>query len=405
LPAIDSHRIRYASAIARPQGQKATEVKVLFVVNNAAFFCSHRLPIALALRAAGHEVALVTGGAGSATLEEPAKQELAALGLAHTVLAFSSGGANPLREFTGLMQLLLHVRRLRPDLVHCASPKALLYGGLAARAAGVRGLVLAISGMGSLATPNASWRSRVLRAIYGHLVKLAYGHRNKRVIVQNGDDRAAVLAGGLASTKEVVLIPGSGVDLAPLLAAALRPRENIVLLPARMLREKGVEEFVLAARQLRDSAPGWRFVLAGTADYINPSAIALPQLQAWVQEGVVEWWGNQSDMPSVMGRAQIVCLPSWREGMPKALLEAAVAGCAVVTTDAIGCREAIVPGVTGDLVPVKDVPALTRTLHRLIHDPDRRLAYASAGREYGREHFGIQRVIDSTISIYAELLQ
>ena len=378
-------------------------MRILYVVNNAAFFCSHRLPLALAARAAGHEVALVTGQAGSPTLEADALQRLASLGIPHTATNFRSGGLHPLAEARGLLQLARAMRRWRPDLVHCASPKGLLYGGLAARLTGCPALVLAVSGMGSLFTGGGNARLVWLRRAYSAIVRIAYGHPHRRVIVQNSDDWALVSKAGLASEEDLRLIPGSGVPLGRYVDLPLEGRQPIVVLPARLLKDKGVEEFVEAARRIRQAGSPWRFVLVGTADYENPSAIPESRVRGWVDEGVVEWWGHRADMAEVLGQARIVCLPSYREGMPKALLEAAAAGCAVVTTDAIGCRDAIEPGLTGDLVPVADAAELATTLQRLIDDPARQRAYGEAGRSLARRRFDLEAVVQATLAIYGEL--
>lgn len=378
-------------------------MKILYVVNNAAFFCSHRLPVALAASRVGHEVHLVTGQAGSQALEDAARAELARAGIPHRALGFTSGGTHPWHEARGLWQLLGHVRRLRPDLVHCASPKGLLYGGLAARWAGVPALVLAVSGMGSLFIGRGTRRQRLLRRLYLGLARLAYAHPRRRVIVQNQDDRQALVQAGLVGAAELVLIPGSGVKLDAYLGLPLEGRPPLVVLPARLLRDKGVLEFVAAARELRAQRPQWRFALVGVADYANPSAVGREQVLEWENAGLIEWWGHREDMAEVFGQARIVCLPSYREGMPKALLEAAAAGCAVVTTDAVGCREAVLPGQSGDLVPVRDAAALTATLRRLIDDPQRCLRYGAAGRELARQRFDIDAVIRQTLNTYDEL--
>jgi glycosyltransferase involved in cell wall biosynthesis len=378
-------------------------VKILYVVNNAAFFCSHRLPLALAARAAGHEVALATGAAGSATMEADAVRQLRGLGIVHHVTAFTSSGTNPVKEGAAILLLALLMRRWRPDVVHCASPKGVLYGGLAARLAGVPGLVLAVTGMGTLFTGAGGLGRRWLRRLYGAAVRLAYGHPRLRVIVQNEDDRAAVVSAGLARPDELTLIPGSGVVLDRYVQLPIEPREALVVLPARMLGDKGVHEFVAAARSLRAEGWSWRFALVGTADYANPTSVPEARLREWENAGLVEWWGHRADMPAVFAQARIVCLPSYREGMPKALLEAAAAGCAVITTDTVGCREAVLPGVTGELVPVADAPALARALRRLMGDAALCRNYGKAGRQWARERFDIESVIRKTLALYHEL--
>lgn len=377
--------------------------RVAFVVNNAAFFVSHRLPIALAAQRAGCEVMLFTGQAGSALLEKKAVVILQSAGVAHRAVAFRSGGVNVFRELQGLLQLAAALSRFRPDVVHCASPKGVLYGGIGARLAGSGGVVLAVSGMGYLFTGRARGWKQLLRGAYGLLVRFAYGHVNRRAIVQNRDDLDALRQAGLVGADEVVLIPGSGVRLSDYDRPDPALRQDIVLLPARLLKDKGVVEFAEAARTLSARQTRWRFVLAGTADYENPSAVSQAQIRAWVDEGILEWWGHRDDMAEVFAQARIVCLPSYREGMPKALLEAAAAGCAVVTTDVTGCREAVVPGETGELVPARDAVALADALAVLMADPTRCRRYGEAGARRAREQFSEDAVIERTFAIYQEL--
>lgn len=379
-------------------------MKILYVVNNAGFFCSHRLPLALAARAAGHEVALLTGQASSPTIEAAALEQIRHHGLTHHLTTFRSGGLRPWSELLGLLQIVVLMLRWGPDLVHCVSPKGLLYGGIAARLTRRSAVVLAVSGMGSLFAAGQQRTARLAQRAYLWLARVAYGHPNCRVIVQNADDRRLLVGQGLVSGENVTLIPGSGVPLHRYRPRPWPERENLVILPARLLRDKGVQEFVEAARRLRAAGCTWRFALVGTADYENPSAIPVSQIRSWVDEGCVEWWGHHEDMVAVFAQARIVCLPSYREGMPKALLEAAAAGCAVVTADSVGCREAVLPGVSGDLVPVRDVPALTDVLKRLIDDPARQMAYGEAGRRLAHERFGLDAVVASTLAAYDQLM-
>lgn len=381
-------------------------MKILYIVNHVAFFVSHRLPLAIEARRSGMKVHLLTGQAGSTVMEQYSLSQLCDVNLSHKRVAFRSSGMNPFVELFGLLQLVWCTLRYGPDVVHCASPKGVLYGGIAARLCRVQGLVLAISGMGyafTAATDQKGSRA-IVRRVYRALSSFAFHHHNIRVIVQNQDDYQSVIKSGLANVQSVTLIPGSGVDLSLFEACSPSKKKQMVLLPARMLKDKGVVEFVAAARQLRKHATGWRFVLAGAAGYDNPSAISVSQLQAWQDEGVVEWLGHVDDMVPWFRDAAIVCLPSYREGMPKALLEAAAAGCAVVTTDVTGCREAIEPGVTGDLVPVRDSEALAKALFSLVKDQFRREAYGAKGQVRAQGMFSIKSVVHQTIEIYKGLL-
>ena len=380
--------------------------KLCFVVNHGAFFASHRLPIAESAMRAGWQVTLVTGQAGSAQMELPSVEKIAAAGIQHTRTFFRSDSVNPIRELIGLIQLTSYLIRTRPDVVHCVSPKGVLYGGIAARLARIQSIVLAVSGMGYAFTPvsNGGIARYVISHVYRALAGFAFGHDNKRVIVQNGDDRQTLLQSGLACVQELILIPGSGVDLSSFQSVRIEEKSKLVVLPARMLRDKGVAEYVDAIRRIKKHVPDWRFVLAGAADYHNPSSVPVEQIEQWQHEGLVDWLGHVENMVTYYTDASIVCLPSYREGMPKALLEAAAAGCAVITTDAVGCREAILPGVTGELVPVRDVERLSEAILGLINDKKRREAYGVAGMQLAKSRYGIDAVISSTLDIYEDLL-
>lgn len=383
-----------------------SERRILYVINHAAFFVSHRLVLALEARRRGFAVSLLSGQAGSETMERSAESALVQAGIPHVRAPFTSSGVNPLRELLALVCMIRQTVRLRPDLIHCASPKGLLYGGLVARLCRTPALVLAVSGMGFLHTETGkpSLARRAIGVLYGRLARFAYGHPNVRVIVQNRDDRAQLMAARLVSDRAICLIPGSGVSLHDYSGMHAGQKERLVLLPARMLRDKGVVEFVEAVRNVKPALPGWRFLLAGAAGYNNPSSIGADQITQWVDEGLVEWAGHVEDVRPLYARAAIVCLPSYREGMPKALLEAAAASCAVITTDTVGCREAIEPGKSGLLVPVRDVAALATALSTLCNDLQLRERFGTRGRELAEERFGIEAVLTQTMSIYEELL-
>lgn len=378
---------------------------VAFVVNHVAFFESHRLPIAVEAMRRGWRVSLLTGQGASEEMEQAAEVSVDQVGISRSRFGFGTARLSPFREVWGFLRLWWRLWRLEPDFVHCASPIGLLYGGLASRLARVPSLVLAISGMGYAFTEGGgrSLRRLLVRGVYSVLMRVACGHPNKRIIVQNREDEHWIVGRGLARPEEIVLIPGSGVDLDAYLPPATGHREKMVVLPARLLRDKGVFEFVEAARQLAPVLPDWRFVLAGAAGYRNPTSISRQTVEGWVSEGIIDWLGYVQNMPDVLRRASIVCLPSYREGMPKVLLEAAAAGCAVVTTDATGCREAVIDGETGDLVPIGDADALAGKLLQLIRDPSRLAGYGRSGRLLAERQFGLGAVLQSIFAVYDSL--
>jgi glycosyltransferase involved in cell wall biosynthesis len=312
----------------------------------------------------------------------------------------SAGPINLIKLFVTLLYLFW---KLRPDVLHLVTIKPVLVGGAAARLSPVRGVVFAVSGLGHVfiaSSLSGKLRQNIVKAWY----RFVLGCRNMRIIFQNPDDRDTLMAAtGLLNSK-VEMIRGSGVDLTQYTVAAEATGVPMVLFPARLLADKGVFEFVSAARLLRAKGLAARFVLAGLVDTANPTSVSQGDLDAWLAEGVVEHWGYRSDMPQVLASTSIVVLPSYREGMPKALLEAAACGRVVVTTDVPGCRDAIEPGVTGVLVPVREVESLANTIELLLTHPEQRKTMGIAGRRLAEQEFDVHAVVDKHLAIYQRLL-
>lgn len=370
--------------------------KLLFFISEDWYYWSHRRPLALAALAAGYEVALVTRVGEM-------RSRIEAEGVRVIPLAIRRGGLNPLHDLRMLLRLIRIYRGERPALVHHVAIKPVIYGSLAARIVGVPGVVNALAGLG-FAFISQNWRGRVLRA----LVRLHLRSALSRgiVILQNPDDVSLLCREHLIERERIRLVRGSGVDLDRFRPASEpQPRSPMVVLPARMLWDKGVGEFVAAARRLRDGGSSARFVLVGGRDDENPQGIDAATLAGWQREGVVEWWGHRDDMPKVFSEATVACLPSYREGLPKALLEAAACALPLVATDAPGCREAVRHGENGLLVPPRDVAALAHALGELLADPSKRQAYAMASRELAEREFAQETTIASTLAIYAEFVE
>jgi len=370
--------------------------KLMFLVTEDWYFVSHRLELAIAARQAGYDVVV-------ATRVDRHGKRITDAGLALRPVAFNRGGLNPLEELRALMQLVRLYRREGPDIVHHVALKPVIYGSLVARMVGTRSVVNALAGLGYVFS-SAGLRAKMLRWIIKPMLKFALGATNTRLIVQNSDDRERIVADGLASAGSIRLIRGSGVDPDAYRQVTAASEMPLVILPARLLHEKGVGEFVEAARWLREQGIQARFALVGKPDLANPASVSQPEIDAWVDEGVVEFWGWQEDMPSVFGQAQIVCLPSYHEGLPKSLLEAAASGCAIVATDIPGCREIVRHGVTGWLVPPQDAQALAKALQQAIEQPSLRKQYGVSVRALIATDFSISRVASETIAVYDELM-
>ena len=379
-------------------------MKVLYLVNDDSFFVSHRLALGVAMKNRGFDVVVAAG-------ESAARSRIEDAGLRFVPVPFDRGGQSPTRDLETLGRIIALYRRERPDLVHHVTIKPVLYGSMAARASNVPAVVNAISGLGFVFTTSDRDRARraILRTGIIQGYRAALGHPNSVTIFQNEDDRLRLVDAGATTPSRSVLIRGSGVDLAlfaptPLPDPALGP--PIVLLPARLLWDKGVGELVEAARALKREGLAARFVLSGGTSATNPAAVRESEIRAWEREGVIEWWGHATDMPATLARATLVALPSfYREGLPLALAEAAAAGRPVVTTDMPGCRDALVPGETGWIVPPRDVPALVRTLRRALSDRAELQRRGSAGVQLAARDFDKRKIVADHLAVYDRLLR
>lgn len=366
------------------------------MVNAPEFFLSHRLPLAEAARDKGYEVHV-------ACALGPDVESISKRGFTYHKMPFTRSGQNPIRELGTAIRLFRLMYDLKPNLVHLITIKPVLYGGLVARFTGVGAVVAAVSGLGTVFIAK-SLPSRLRRWLVVRMYRAAFRQNRLAVIFQNPDDRDALLSLGVLKASEVRMIRGSGVclDAYPFeLEPGGRP---VIAMVARLLRDKGVFEFVEAARLLRERGVDVDMRLVGSPDPGNPSSVTQQDLQQWEQDGIVTLLGFRTDIAAQYAAANVVCLPSYREGLPKSLVEAAACGRAVVTTDVPGCRDAITPGVTGLLVPAKNAWALADAIQQLIEDEALRKAMGKAGRVLAEKAFAIERVVDQHMAIYAGFL-
>lgn len=357
---------------------------------------SHRLPLALAARDAGYEVHVAT----------PDSQLSAAIqkhGLHFHAIPLHRSNTRLWKELKSFRALLALYRRLQPDLVHHVTIKPVLYGGVAARIAKVPAVVHAVPGLGHVFVQDGI-KAKLLRVVVKRVYGYVFSHPHAKIIFQNPDDQLLLLQAQLLSADDVILIRGSGVDMNIFTPQPEADGLPVVVLAARMLWEKGVGEFVDAARQLREQKIEARFILAGESDPGNPSAVPVWQLEQWHDSGVVEWLGACDDMARIFAEAHVVCLPSYREGLPKVLIEAAACGRPIVTTDVPGCREVVRHEENGLLVPARNPTALAAALRRLITSPVLRQFLGQRGREIAVAEFALEKVVERTLAIYEEML-
>ncbi|MBI4676091.1 MAG: glycosyltransferase family 4 protein [Elusimicrobia bacterium] len=375
--------------------------RLLYLVTEDWYFCSHRLPLAQAALQRGFEVAVATRvGRHEDTIRRA--------GIRVIPIGLRRSGLNPFKEATAAAELCRLYAAERPDIVHHVAAKPVLYGSLAARRARVPAVVNAMAGLG-FAFISRGCKAAALKALLSRAYRWAMSGKNTMTIFQNEDDIKLFMDLGIIEPGNARLIRGSGVDLDEF-PAVPEPRVQpdkgpVVLLASRLLWDKGVGEFIDAARKLRASGVKARFVLAGDSDPDNPASIPREAIARWRDQGLVDWRGWRDDMPETFAHCHVVCLPSYREGLPKVLLEAAASSRPIVATDVPGCREIVRHEENGLLVAPRDPGALAAALSRLIRNHEERERFGRRGREIAQAQFSVERVIEQTLDLYEELLR
>jgi glycosyltransferase involved in cell wall biosynthesis len=365
--------------------------KILFIVNVDWFFVSHRLPIALEMIRQGYEVHLVCKITDKKTLLE-------SHGLIVHTLALSRSNTNVFSEFKIIRRLFVIIKLIRPDITHTITIKPVLYGNIISRLLKVPTRVTSISGLGyTFITPGI--KAFFFRVIIALLYRSALSDA-KAVILQNSGDRDTLKELGAIKPEQELFIRGSGVDLS-LYPVLPEPKyELVVMMISRLLIDKGVYEFVKAAEIIKAQTSNVRMVLVGSPDLESLKPVTMQEINSWVDADIIEYWGYSSEVATTISKSNIIVLPSYREGLPKVLIEAAACGRAVVTTDVPGCRDAIIPNETGLLVDVKSVSSLVSGILRLINDNDLRHKFAKNSRKLAECDFNIDDVISMHLSIY-----
>ena len=367
-------------------------MKLLFIVNVDWFFISHRLPIALAALENGYEVHIACG------ITER-KSELEALGIVVHPLSISRSGTSLLKELKVIKEMNAVVKHVSPDVVHLVTIKGAVYGGLVTRFKNINVRVVSISGLGFVFI-DKGFKARILRFLVTKLYRIALNSLNTKVIFQNENDKAIFIANKIIKPVQSLIIRGSGVDLETYKYLPEPAGEKVVMFLARLLKDKGLVEFCDAAITLKKSKFKGRFVLVGYIDIHNPNSLTKEELNKYVNSGDIEHWGFSTNVSEIIGQSHIMVLPSYREGLPKSLIEAAACGRAVITTDVPGCRDAITPNVSGILIPVKSSNAIVSAIEELCNNDEKRIAMGRKGRTLAEACFDINDVIETHLKLY-----
>ncbi|WP_217875101.1 glycosyltransferase family 4 protein [Pseudoalteromonas shioyasakiensis] len=373
--------------------------KLLFIVNVDWFFISHRLPIAKEALNKGYKVTI-------ACKFTEHRKYLEDMGFDLIEVPFSRSGGGVFSELKVLKKVKQVLDIVKPDIVHAITIKPVLYTGLALKSTKSNvPFVAAISGLGYVFTAD-SLRAKFTRFIASVFYKVALSQEFKRVIFQNTSDEAILTRVAKLDSNDKVLIKGSGADLS---VYNFKP-ENLnkapkVAMACRLLKEKGVYQYIEAAKVVKASHPDVEFLLIGTPDLENPNTVKQTEIEQWVNEGIINYLGHRNDIPDVFSESNIVCLPSfYGEGVPKVLIEAAACGRAIVTTNNPGCRDAVIEGKTGLTVPVRDSIKLAEALIQLIDNTNLRLNMGQQARKFAEQEFDVNSVVDKHLEIYSSIL-
>lgn len=366
-------------------------MKVVVVGGWTPSLINFRGPLLKAMVDRGHEVW------GMAAEEDPdIIRQLGEIGVKFRSIPLQRTGLNPKADIEARRVMEEYFREIKPDKVLCYTIKPVIYGTLAAKAAGVPERYAMITGLGGAFEPGGL-KQKLITHIAKTLYRKALRHVD-RIIVQNPDDQADIVRLGLATDDQFRMINGSGVDTAKFDVKPLPEGPPHFLMIARVLVEKGVREYASAARIVKAKHPEAKFTLVGWTES-NPSAIQKEEVEGWVSEGILDWPGATKDVRPYIEACIVYCLPSYREGTPRTVLEAMAMGRPIITSDAPGCRETIVDGEQGYLVPVRDVKALAARMSQLAEDRSLAEKFAKAARERAEEKYDVHKVNASVLEI------
>ena len=374
-------------------------MKLLFIINVDWFFVSHRLPIAQEPLKQGYYVTI-------ACHFTEHKQELTNMGFNVAELPFSRSGGSIGNEFKTLKAIRSLIKQEQPSVIHAVTIKPVLYAGLVLKTIKQKiPFVAAISGLGYVFTAN-TFRAKLTKFVASMVYKVALAHKNKTVIFQNRSDEKILTDVAKLKANDKVLIKGSGADLSVYNHIPEINRPHIkVAMACRLLREKGVYQYIEAAKIVKAQLPNTQFLLIGTPDLENPNTIKQAEIDKWVNDGVIDYLGHRNDIPAIFSDVNIVSLPSfYGEGVPKVLIEAAACGRAIVTTTNPGCSDAIINNVTGLAVPPMDGPSLAAAFIQLINNPEQRKEMGVKARAFAEKEFDVKAVVDNHIKIYKALV-
>ena len=377
---------------------KAKNLKIVYIINHASFFVSHRIELLLkAKKLINAEVYLIIGKAGSNKMEKHALKYLKKKKVKYFQTSFVSSYNGIIADIKSLFQIYKILKKIKPDIVHSASPKANFLTGLLSILLDSRFYIFSVSGMGYLFTKNKKKLIEViLKNFYNLLYFILKKKKNICFILQNKADFNYFK--NKFGKGKIVLIPSSGVDLKKFKFE--KKKTNLVIMPSRILYDKGVSEYFRAAKILKKKYKNWTFKLIGAEDYNNPTSVPVSELNNWQRKGYIKWESYKNNIRQIYQNASIVCLPSHREGFSKVILEAGAASLPIVASKIPGCQEGILDGKTGYLFKVKDHKDLSLKLEILIKNKQLRYKFGKNAHNFVKKNFEVSKINKDIIDLY-----
>lgn len=375
--------------------------KILINLTEDWFFKSHFLSRAIDAKKSGYDVFVTCN-------ESNDRKFIEQRGIKFISSSLNRRSLNPFYELFVLIKYFFIFRKINPDIVHNVGPKPIIYGSIAARINNIKSVINAPIGMGFVFS-SESIKAKFLKLILLFLLKLTLNTHNgndkkNRVIFENSDDMNFFLKRKIVKYNDSILIRGAGVEIDKELIKNKKKNDiPTVALVARMLEDKGIYEFVEAAKILKNKKIKVRFLLIGDVDKKNPTSLKQSTLKSWNDQQIIEWLGWVKDVKKILLGIDVLCLPSYREGLPKSLLEGASLALPLITTNTVGCREVVKDGVNGYLVPIKDSLGLSLAIEKLIKDKDLRLKMGEKSLKIAISQFSSEIINSQTIKIYNEL--
>jgi len=369
--------------------------KIIFLVNIDSFFLSHRLPVAKQLLLNGYEVHI-------ATEFTKHKKMLSRMGFKTHSINFNRNSLNVFKVISPIFQIFFLIRQIKPNIIHLISLKPIILGGFVSFISPIKSMVISITGLGSMFIRQGILY-KIRENIFNLLYRVVFLFPNLKVILQNKDDLNYLVKKTNLKRNKIEIIRGSGVDLKILKFSKIPRNEPIVLMASRIIEDKGVLEYIKSAQYLKTHNFKGKFYLVGDIDFSNPSAIKKSTINYWHKKKIIHYVKHQVKISKIIKKSSIVVLPSYREGFPKIIMEAAACGRPVVTTNVPGCKDAIIKNITGILVPSKNYIALAKAIKDLCDNKKKLEKFGRAARKNAVENFDINYIVSRHLYIYDSL--